>query len=65
MGVDGYAVLIFVGLTLVFCMVIGIVDDKKKSKEQKQFSKEGLMNESIMGPFIYAFYTCYFDCVLL
>lgn len=35
MGVDGYAVLIFVGLTLVFCMVIGIVDDKKKSKEQK------------------------------
>ncbi len=35
MGVDGYAVLIFTGLALVFCMVIGIVDDKKKAKDKK------------------------------
>ncbi len=35
MGADGYAVLIFVGLALVFCLIIGIVDDKKKAKKQK------------------------------
>lgn len=35
MGIDGYAVLIFTGLALVFCMIIGIVDDKKKQKEIK------------------------------
>ena len=35
MGIDGYAVLIFTGLALVFCMVIGIVDDKKKENNKK------------------------------
>lgn len=35
MGIDGYAVLIFTGLALVFCMIIGITDDKKKEKKTK------------------------------
>ncbi len=36
MGVDGYAVLIFVGLLLAFCMVIGIVEEKKKADEKNK-----------------------------
>ncbi len=36
MGIDGYAVLIFTGLALVFCMIVGIVDDKKKAKPDKK-----------------------------
>lgn len=35
MGIAGYIVLGVIGLALVFCMVVGIMDDKKKEKDKK------------------------------
>ncbi len=34
MGIDGYALLIFTGLALVVCMIVGISDDKKKANNK-------------------------------